>query len=489
MLLSFVATRFLFRDLGGEVLGVIYFAVTATHLFIVFSDIGVTPTITREVAAHRRVDPAYVASLVGTATTFMWIAYAISAVTIYLAIPYFAGQWLRIETADTAAVTAALQVISASLLLAIPRALYSSVISGYERVDLANVMNVVATAVQHTGMIVVLLQGGGLAQVSLWYAVSSLIGIFLFAYPVIHLSGMRSLLPSFDTAVVRRNACFAVKMFVNSLAAAVSSQLDRWVISRYLPVSQLGYYGFAQGLTSKGAMFPGAVVSAAFPSMSSSVGEGKHESWRAQYRKLQEFCCYVYVPVTAAVAMIGTVIIHLVFSREVAQLMSVPLTLLAVAQFLLGALYVPSWLSYALNRPEISLRANLWSLLIVAPFTVLLTYHWGIIGAAVASVLYAICQVLYFIPRFSTSCLGTGAWEWIRTTGMFMLLALVTYGPAWLIAGTASEGVNIVGLIIAYIVGSLLFAVFGWLIVGDELKTVFRQLAAPMVARMKGAAG
>ena len=100
MILSLVATRFVFKELGADVLGVIYFAITATHLFIVFSDIGVSSTMVREVAAHRATNPAYVASLIGTASTLMWGAYIVSAVAIYLAIPYFTDQWLRIEQAD-----------------------------------------------------------------------------------------------------------------------------------------------------------------------------------------------------------------------------------------------------------------------------------------------------------------------------------------------------------------------------------------------------
>ena len=348
-------------------------------------------------------------------------------------------------------------------------------------------MNVTATALQHIGMIVVLLLGGGLYQVSFWYAVSSIIGILLFMYPLMHLDGKQSLYLRFDMAVIRRNAGFASKMFANSLATAINTQIDKWVISRYLPVSLLGYYGFAQGLISKGVVFPGALVSAAFPALAVSISRGNNEAWHALYHKLQDFCCYVYMPITAAVAMIGAVIIHLVFSREVAQLMMYPLLLLAAAQFLLGALYVPSWLSYALNRPDISLRANSWALVVVVPFTILLTYQWGIIGAAASSVLYAVYQSTYFIP-FQCCLSRCGAWNG-RTTGMFMWLAAETYGPAWFIAGMVSEGVNIVGLIIAYIAGSLLFAIFGWLIVGNELKTVFRQLAAPMVTRMKGAAG
>lgn len=66
MVLSLVSTHLVFHKLGADVLGVIYFSVTVTFVLITLSDMGLSPTVTREIAAHRLSDRRYVSDLVGS---------------------------------------------------------------------------------------------------------------------------------------------------------------------------------------------------------------------------------------------------------------------------------------------------------------------------------------------------------------------------------------------------------------------------------------
>lgn len=488
MVLSLIATRLIFHELGDEVLGIIYFSVTVTFALIALSDMGISPTISREVAVYRHSEPSYVQDLVRTTSLLLWGVYLLSCMAVYWLVPVLSEQWLNLKYTDTRTAIQAMQLISFSLLLAIPRALYASVINGHERVDLSNVANVAATALQNTGLIAFIYQGASLQQIAYWYVLSSILGIAPFVYLSMQLSGGRSLIPVFHPAVVIRNLGFASRMFANSIAASVTTQVDKWVISRYLPVGQLGYYGFAQGLVSKGSVFPGAIAAAAFPSLSASVSRGHRQEWMSQYTKLQDFCCYLYMPITAAVAMIGTMITRLVFNQEVTEMLVFPLIFLAVGQFLLGTLYIPIWLSYAMNKPEIALRANVWSLLVVGPATIVLTYKWGMLGAAFSSVLYALWQIMYFVPRFCTRCLADSPWPWFRHAGPIAVLGLLTYGVSWMGAWLTGEGMTVRGLIAAYVVGSGLFITLGWLMLGDELKSIARSLLLSALIQLKGGA-
>jgi len=72
----------------------------------------------------------------------------------------------------------------------------------------------------------------------------------------------------------------------------------------------------AQGLASKGNMIPGAIATAAFPTLTSGVVNRARSDWMGQYNKLHDFTCFLLVPVTAAVAMLGVVVMALVFNQE-----------------------------------------------------------------------------------------------------------------------------------------------------------------------------
>ena len=475
MVLSLVSTHLVFHKLGADVLGVIYFSLTVTFVLIILSDMGLSPTVTREIAAHRHNDSSYVSDLVGSSSVIAWIAYGSSCFLIVLFSPFLIKHWLQIGTIGHHEAIISFAIISAALLLAIPRVVYGAIIAGHERMDMWNVANVAAVGVQQLGMIVVLALGGTLYAVAVWYGVSGIVGLVIFCAVASRLSGISPWHLSFRSAVIRRNFHFGSRLFANTMVGYLVGQVDKWIISKFLPASTLGYYGVAQGLVSKGSMVPGTIAAAAFPALSTGVGNKDRSGWMGQYLKLQDFTCYVYFPVTGAVAMLGIVVIRYVFNNEIAELIWRPLLLLAISQYALGLLTVPFWLAVAFKRPDISLRTNIWALLLVVPITVVLVYRYGLIGAAASSVLYAAWQLFYFIPRFCSECLGTSALLWYRHAGTFSAIGLIAYGLPWIIAWTLGEGLTLMGLVSAYFVGTFAFTWIGWLQAGPGLQAAVRQ--------------
>ena len=474
MILSLVSTRLIFRQLGAETLGIISFAVTLTFLFVAIADMGISMVVTREVAAHRETNPGYVVRLTESVSVIGWGAFLITSAIMIVVAPVLSEYWLQIETTHRESVSLALQVIGVSLLLAIPRGFYGAVISGYERMDLWNVANVLMIGIQQLGMIVIVASGGGLLRVAVWYAVSATIGLLPFLFLVAKMVGVKALLPIYHHDVLRQNTRFGMQLLATAGVGYVVTQVDRWVIGRFLPVSFLGYYGFAQGLVSRGGIVPGVIANAAFPALAATVGKNKKAEWITQYAKLDNLCRYVYAPVSAAIALLGIPVTALVFNKEVAEQLWFPLLALVVAQYMVGTLSVPTWLAVALKRPDLLLRANLAALPLVVPATVGLTYWLGITGAALGALVYAVWQYVYFVPHFCRDCLGESPAPWFRRTVLFLSLMVVAYGLPWLVAAVSGQGLTLIGLLCVYGVGTVIFTVAGWRIVGNELRGELR---------------
>lgn len=484
LVLSLIATRFVFRDLGGEALGIISFSAVLTFLFIAFSDMGLSLLITREVAAHRNSNNAYVEELVGTGVAVSWVAYLVSCALVVGLASWLVDHWLQVDVANRASATLALRLISASLLLAIPRAVYGAVLSGYERVDLLNIATLGSTAIQQSGLVIVLSAGGELFHASVWFGISAALGLLPFLYFVHHVGGIGLLLPAWNADVFVRNFRFASHLFTNALSGFLVTQMDKWMVSKFLSVSLLGYYGFIQGLVSKGAIVPGAIANAIFPSFSSGNVTALDRHSDAYYRKLQDFTCYVYLPVSAAAAMLGIVVIRLVFNEEVADLTWRALLLLSLGQYVMGILTVPYWLAVAMKRPDISFRSNLWALVLVVPTIITVTYRYGLIGAAGSSMLFGLWQWLYFMPRFCAQCLGASASPWCLQAGIFFAVGLAAYGLPWMLFMAMGQGLETHSLIIAYIFGTVIFIWSGWYVIGVELKDLIRRQVRSLMAVM-----
>jgi O-antigen/teichoic acid export membrane protein len=469
MILSLVSTRLIFKGLGPDVLGVIYFSMTVTSVVIIMADMGVSHTITREIAANRYRDAGYVTALIGSTSVLAWSAYLLFTLVVIIAAPLLVNHWLQISKIEPSTILS-FQIISASLLLAIPKTLYSSMISGYERLDLWNMANIITVGFQQLGLIAVLGWGGRLHHVALWYAISGVAGLVIVAAIAVRLSGLSAWHMSYQWPVIQKNIRFSSHLFVNSLVGYFVYQIDRWTVSKFLPVKMLGYYGVAQSLASKCSMVPGAIASAAFPALSMGVVNRERAEWRGQYNKLQDFCAYVIIPASAAVAMLGIIVIALVFNDEVMKAAWLPLMFLSVGQLLLGLQYVPYMLSIAMKKPELSLRANIRALAIVIPLAVLLTINYGLAGAALTTGIASVIHMIFFIPMFSSECLNNRARYWYYKTGLFIILGGISYGLPWSALWMLGMGLNLYGLVAAYILGTALFFISGWFVIGLELK-------------------
>jgi O-antigen/teichoic acid export membrane protein len=74
VVLGFVAVRFVFRSLGGDALGLIYFAQALSATLAVALKLGICETAVREVASHRAERPEYIEIFIRTSSLFYWAA-------------------------------------------------------------------------------------------------------------------------------------------------------------------------------------------------------------------------------------------------------------------------------------------------------------------------------------------------------------------------------------------------------------------------------
>ena len=86
LLLGLLSTKFIFKELGAEILGIINFSLIISSLLISLMDLGISPVVTREIAAHRFQDLQYIKDIVGTASFLAWGGVAIAGLGVILSL-------------------------------------------------------------------------------------------------------------------------------------------------------------------------------------------------------------------------------------------------------------------------------------------------------------------------------------------------------------------------------------------------------------------
>ena len=468
LVLSLVAVRYIFRRLGEDALGIIYFTAILNAILCAVLEMGICSTTVREVSAHSGSNPGYIRDVIRTFSLVYWGAYALLAVAIFLLAPFLVRNWVSLEAMNVAAAIHVLRVLGIASLVALPKSFYVSLFRGLQRMEFNNLIDVTTSGFQQFGTILILILGGNVFHVVYWFAGCYGLSVLAYFFIAARFFSLRALVPGCSFDVVRKNLSFASRMMSVSVISTIHTNFDKLIISKLLPIGVVGYYGIAYGTAAKGMLLAGAVSQAAFPSFSALFRAGDHQSLISQYWKLQDFLCLGMVPILAIIPFVLLPLFSYVLNEETARLLLVPTVLLCVGFYMNGTLNVPHVFSLAVGRPGIAARSNFYALFVVLPATAFLIYFFGLAGAGLSWVLYHIFGYFYGVPRICRECLKIPLWRWYSHVLKIFAVVGLTYGGAGIILGTTGSA-SIVSLSLAYAIASIVFLTGSYFLIGDEL--------------------
>jgi O-antigen/teichoic acid export membrane protein len=461
LVVGFVAVRFVYRQLGDDAVGIIFFALTLNNVVAATMDLGISSTIVREVAARATSPPGHTQALLRTAGMFYWTIYAVLGVAVAFAAEPIAQRWLNLRTLDPATAAQSLRILGAGTFLALPRSLYASLFKGLQRMGVTNAIDAAFMGIQQAGIVATIAAGGSIVAVSWWIAASTAAGVGSYIVAASRVVPPRTLLPYLDLEVIRRNRGFASQMTVLSVLALIHVHTDKLIVSRLLPLGTFGLYAFGSNAVNRGMLLTAGVTQAAFPSLSELHRLGDRRGLLNQYRRLHDTVCYT-APIIFAVAPFAILpVFRVLFGPTEAEAMLLPTTLLALGFYMNSTLNMPWVVSLAIGRPAIALSLNAWALVVVLPITVLLVRGWGLDGAALSWVVYHVFAYVYFVPRVCRECLDGRVGWWYGNVAKFLIPAIAVYTVAWFAAIRLARGSEL-SLAVGYVGGTALYSIIGW---------------------------
>lgn len=469
IILGFVAVKYVFRRLGEDALGIIYFTQTISAVFCALLEMGIGSVTVREVSAHVRDEPSYVHELIRTGALSFWGAYVLLALGVLWGAPLLVQKWVHLRSLDSPTATRTLQILGCAVMVALPRSFYASIFRGLQRMEFNNLIDVAVTALQQFGTIVVIVLGGRLVHVAYWFAACSALSIGTYLFMTARFFPWRTLVPGFSSGVIRRNFAYASRMASISLLSMVQTQADKAVVSKVLPLGTFGYYGLAYSAVSKGMLVSSSVSQAAFPSLSELYQAGKRDLLLSQYGKLHDLLCFAAVPIFTAFPFAALPLFTFVLNAEAARLLLLPVAFLCLGFYMNATLNIPYVFSLAVGKPGISARSNFYALFMVSPVTVLLVYFWGLNGAGLSWIFYHLFAYTYGVPRICRECLGIPTLNWYLHVLKAAVPAILTYGVAWMVIASVGSH-SILSSALAYLVASIVFLAIAYASIGSELR-------------------
>ena len=487
LMLGFVAARFVFRQLGADALGVIYFALALNVLLTNALAMGVCETTVREISSHFKSEPGYIADLLRSASLLYWGGYLVISIAIYFGAPVLVHRWIHLQSLDPATAIEVLRILGVAAFVALPRAFYTSILRGLERMEFPNLIDVTFSGLQQAGIITILAMRGGLLDVVGWMAACFAFSVVTYLFVCARFVSWSSLVPGFSTAVVARNFSFTSHVALITVLAMIHTQADKAIVSKLLPIGVFGLYSLAYTAVSRSTLLTGSVAQAGLPHLSSLFKEGGHQRLITQFNKLQDLICYGTVPLFGAIPFVARPLFTIIFNAASAHLLLLPVTFLGIGFYMNGTLATLYIFSIAAGRPDIAARLNLYALFAVLPVTAALIYFFGLTGAGFSWVFYHLFAYAYQVPSTCRECLNTSPWAWFAKILRIFALVAITYGSTWTALILCGLDYGIVLPVLAYAIATIAFVAVAYRMVGEELRGSFHGQLFLRMRRAKNA--
>ncbi len=257
------------RYLGKEAYGLVgFYAVLSGWLALL--DLGLTPAFAWVAARYRggAVKPGEFRSLL----RLILLLFSGTGLAVVLAVAALSGfitsHWLKIEALSWEEVRTAIVLMGLVFALRWPAEIYRSILAGFERQVWLNIINVIMATLRFIGVLPVFMFIGATPRnFFLFQALMAAIEL-LFLRSVTH-----RLLPgwpqgekrSWSLAPILDLRGFALSSSALSLIWLATSQTDKLILTRLLPLSKYAYYSVAALAASGVHMMMGAITQAVIP--------------------------------------------------------------------------------------------------------------------------------------------------------------------------------------------------------------------------------
>lgn len=409
-------------------------------------DLGVSPTITRELAvsAGQPTGAQDARDLVRTLEFAYWaVGMTIGAAIILTASPV-ATYWLTSSHTSPAEIQQIIILIGVLIFCRWPMTFYTGGLTGLERQVLLSWVALAFTCLRSFGAVFVLLFVSPDAQAFFGWQ----IGVNLLQ--TVALAGLlwrcmpRGEHPRFRAALVRRVWKLASGMTAIALVSILLTDLDKLVVSGMSSLEDFGYYALGSRIAGTLYMPASAIYSAMLPALARcAAGRKEAELANLYHRGCQILSVLVLPPAITAIVFAKPLLFAWTGDASIADHAWLTMALLIGGAAFMCIRFTPSALQLACGWTSLALWTNVAYAIVMVPLLVLLTRHFGGTGAATVWLLTNVSYLATQIPLMHRRLLKDEARRWyVNDVGVPLAACLAAAAVCAEIAGVPTTRVG-----------------------------------------------
>lgn len=390
------------QHLSHDAFGLIgFFTVFQTWLRLL--DVGITPTLSREVAHVRGStdDYHYLRKLVRSLELFFIIVGVLVFIVISTHSRYISTSWLHIGSLDADSVSVCIALMGLMFALRWVSDLYGGGLRGFERQVLYNNLSIIQTTLQFIGGLLFICYVS--TNIMYYFVYQTIIAIL---YLVCIAIAFYKILPSsfsvglrFDFKIIRKVLPFALGIAYSTTVWIIVTQSDKLVFSHVLPLSEYGYLSLLIVISGAVTILSSPISIAIQPRMTMLLAQQNVKGMESLYLKSSLISITFLSAVVTCVLMYSHQLLQSwTGSMEIANWGSNILNIYVLSASIICIISFQYFLQYAYGKLKLHNTYNTISLVFFAPIVIYTAYNYGVYTTALLWLGYAIVGLIIWMP-------------------------------------------------------------------------------------------
>lgn len=372
--------------MGAEAYGLVGFFAMLQAVFALL-DFGLRPTISRQTAQY---NGGSLTKLdfrrLFRALNLIFIAIAaLGGLILLLLSKKIVSDWLNIENLNPKDVLFAVQIMAISVSLRWMTGLFRGVISGFERIVWLSIVNSIVATLRFPLVLVYMYYFG--FTVRSFFIYQLFVALLEFS---LYTHKSYSLLPKlinsesigWSLKPVKPIIGFALSIAFTSSIWIIITQLDKFVLSGILPLSEYGYFSLAVLVSAGIIQISAPISSSIMPRMAKLQAEKKFEDIRDIYLNSTQFISTIVVTAGIVLAAVAEPFL-LAWTNDISIAANAGpiLRLYALGNAFLALSAFPYYLQYTKGNLKHHVIGNIILALVLVPTIIWAAKNYGAIGA------------------------------------------------------------------------------------------------------------
>jgi O-antigen/teichoic acid export membrane protein len=429
MFIGILTLPFYLKNLGAEAYGLVGFFTMLSSIMMLL-DMGFSSALIRETAKLKD----KVNGLLKIKDTLRSVESMITVISLVIFIGVFfssewiALHWLQVKELNFKVVESCIKLMGFMVALKWYVSLYSGLFLGMEQQVWLNIYKVVVATVRFGGgLILVFFISDDIFHFFLYQAFIAAVELIVLNIKVYgNLPKTDFLIPSIKS--IKSIAPFALSLAYTSGIWIIYTQLDKLLLSHYIPLDKYGYFALVVTVSTAIMQFSTPLSQAILPRMTSLLSNNKEKEMLDLYRKGTQFISIMIFSIVGIISLFSFELLYLwTGNKEAATWASPILFWYAIGNGVLAIGAFQYYLQFAHGNLKYHIKMNTIFPVIALPIVFYSVMNYGAIGAAIA---WFFVQLISFLiwPPFVHSKFAKGIHrDWMMKDILPSLLMTVLY--------------------------------------------------------------